>query len=46
MIGLEGGDTAVGSEGVAGRLLDERIFVIVGTEGVVGALIVVVGLGS
>lgn len=44
-MGLEGGEVVVGPDGVVGRLMGWTIFVD-GTEGVVGALIVVVGLGN
>lgn len=43
---LEGGVPLVDPEGVVGRLQVWPIFVVDGAEGVVGALIVVVGLGS
>lgn len=36
----------VGPDGVVGRLMEGAMFVVDGTEGVVGALIVVVGLGN
>lgn len=45
-MGLEGGEVVVGPDGVVGRLMEGTMFVVDGTEGVVGALIVVVGLGN
>lgn len=45
-MGLEGGEVVVGPDGVVGRLMGWTMFVVDGTEGVVGALIVVVGLGN
>lgn len=45
-MGLEGGEVVVGPDGVVGRLMEGAMFVVDGTEGVVGALIVVVGLGN
>lgn len=44
--GLEGGEVVVGPDGVVGRLMRGTMFVADGTEGVVGALIVVVGRGN
>lgn len=44
--GLEGGEVVVGADGVVGRLMGGTMLAVDGTEGVVGALIVVVGLGN